>query len=357
MHIVYFITAHGYGHAVRSAAIANRISPEIKITFRTNIPSSFFHEELSRPFSCVPGEFDCGCIQSSSVTVDMEKTLSAYNAIAKKNSTLLQKELSWCRENRADCIVSDITPFAFEVARNLGIPSVAVSNFTWLDIYQEYAEYYPEYLPLLKQIRIQYSFADLLLALEPSLQMPYFRERKTVPVVGRRGSNVKEQVIKKYGISPRKKLGLIYIGDFGMNGADWERLSEFKDWEFIGLNPLSPGPSNYHIIDKKNFRYQDLTASSDLVISKLGYGVVSECFLNGVPLLYLPRKHFAEYPILEKAVSDWGGGICLTEEQFLSLSWKESLKCITTMDELPVLHSDGAEICASSIERMLKDSV
>ncbi|NLP01816.1 MAG: UDP-N-acetylglucosamine--N-acetylmuramyl-(pentapeptide) pyrophosphoryl-undecaprenol N-acetylglucosamine transferase [Fibrobacter sp.] len=354
MHILYFITAHGYGHAVRATAIANRIPPAVKITFKTNIPGSFFKEELQRPFCCEPGEFDCGCIQSSGVTVDMEQTLKTYTSLEERNSKIIERELLWCRRNNVDCILSDITPFAFEIAYRLGIVSIAISNFTWFDIYNEYTSFFPEFKPVLDNIQTQYSYADMLLALHPPLQMDYFSRKQSVPVVGRKGKNVRELVIRKYRLSENKKLGLIYVGDFGMDGAQWQRLAEIEDWEFLGLHPLVGNPPNYHIINKKEFRYQDLTASCDVVISKLGYGVVSECFLNGIPLIYLPRALFAEYPALEKAVQFWGGGVCLDEESFLKLDWKEALERAASQEKPPPIESDGAGICAQKIVELLK---
>ena len=43
--------------------------------------------------------------------------------------------------------------------------------------------------------------------------------------------------------------------------------------------------------------YQDLVAAADVVISKPGYGIVSECVANGTPLLYTSRGRFVEYDV------------------------------------------------------------
>ncbi len=325
MHIAYFITSHGYGHGVRATAIANCFSTDVQITFRTLLPQKFFCEELNRPFSVLEARYDCGCLQSDGVTVDILSTLECYRKIADKNRENLEKELKWCAAQKVDLIVSDITPFAFEIARHSSLPSVAVTNFTWHDIYAEYLNWNPSFKPYLDEIIKQYSYADLLIALQPSMDMDYFRKRVEVPVTGRIGINRKESVLSRYGINSNKKLGLIYTGDFGMNSACWQKLNDFSDWEFLGLYDLPSRPSNFHLIDKKVFPYQDIISSVDCVVSKIGYGVISECFLNGTPLIYLPRKNFAEYPVLEKAVKKWGMGYCLSEEQYFSLQWEDAL--------------------------------
>ena len=351
MHFLYFITAHGYGHGVRACTIANQISPEHKVTFRTVLPFQFFKEEMKRDFIHVPGKFDCGCIQRDGVTVDVTETLQAYHNLAQSNEKRIASELDWCKRERVDCIISDITPFAFELAGKLGIPSVAISNFTWYDIYKEYVDENSSYVEMLRHIQNSYASATILLALEPALPMEYFPRQCAAPVVGRPGKRIREELAHYYGISPKKKIALIYVGDFGLPAA-WESLVQFSDWEFLGLHQLHSDVRNYHSIDKSKFRYQDLTASADVVISKIGYGVYSECVLNGTPLMYLPRKQFAEYPVLERAVKLWGGGYALSEEQFCSLFWRDALESCITTGILPVNQVDGARFCAEIIQKM-----
>jgi hypothetical protein len=130
MKILYYLTAHGYGHAVRSVTLCNELSENVRLIFRTTLPSIFFHEEVKRPFELFPARFDCGCVQKDSVTVDKKETLQAYMRLADQNTAHLEEEVKFCGEQRVDGIVSDITPFAFEVAQKAGLPSVAVSNFS-----------------------------------------------------------------------------------------------------------------------------------------------------------------------------------------------------------------------------------
>lgn len=35
-----------------------------------------------------------------------------------------------------DCIISDISPIAFEIADQLEVPSIGISNFTWYTAYK-----------------------------------------------------------------------------------------------------------------------------------------------------------------------------------------------------------------------------
>ena len=42
--------------------------------------------------------------------------------------------------------------------------------------------------------------------------------------------------------------------------------------------------------------FSDLVVSCDAVLGKCGYGTVTECVVNGTPLLYIPRPGWPEEP-------------------------------------------------------------
>jgi hypothetical protein len=353
VHLAFFITTHGYGHGVRACAVANAFPSNISLTFRTMLPYGFFARELHRPFTYLEGEFDCGCVQHDGVTVDISATLERYRMLAGRNRQVLGREVRWCREEGIDGIISDITPFAFEIAQAAGLPSVAVTNFTWYDIYAQYLASYPVFSGMVDRIREQYSSAGLLCAVYPPLPMEYFSERMLLPVVARTGKDIRTALMQRLGLRNGTSLGLIYMGGYGMDSMEWKKLECYRDWEFAGVYPLRGNPSNYHCIKEKDFRYQDLPASVDLVIGKLGYGIFSECVINGVPLLFLPRDNFAEYPVLERSALEWGGGYKLSHEEFCSMRWEKSLDAIVASAAPPAFPSDGAYRCALEIERYI----
>ena len=350
MNILYYLTAHGYGHAVRSCAICNEFSGDVRVSFRTLIPRKFFEEEVRRPFGHFPAQFDCGCIQSDSVTVNKEETLKTYMQLAQKNEARLNDEVKWCLDRGVDGIVSDITPFAFEVAKKAGLPSIAATNFTWYDIYEPYVREYPAFDPYLDKIRKQYQWADLLVELMPSTGMAYFRDRVKVPLVGRTGQDIRDRLKNKLGLAGEKHIGMIYVGEFGMDNMPWKKLEKFRDWDFIGIYPLPGGAANYRQVKKEDFPYPDLVASAEVMISKIGYGVFSECQLNGTPLIYLPREDFAEYPVLEKAIGEWGYGFRLSRDDYCSLNWERALARAAFGQRPKPQLSDGPRMGAREIE-------
>jgi hypothetical protein len=349
VHILYYITAHGYGHAVRSAAICNCLPRDVQLTIKSNIPTSFFDEEINISHTVINGTFDTGCLQCDGVTVRVKETLQAYKEVSLRNESLLDDEVKWCKETRVDCIVSDIAPFAFEVAHKAGIPSVAIGNFTWHDIYSDYVRLYPQYDSMLSKMAEQYAKATIALTLYPASPMPVFPRVKQMPIVGRKGRNRKDEIFSKFDIDQRKHLGLIYTGNFGLDSVNWSKLEELKDWEFAGVYPLPQNPLNFHLVTKDQFRYQDLSASADVIISKMGYGVFSESLLNGIPILYLPRDNFSEFGVLHAEAVRLGNGICIDTGKFLNAEWGSPLEKMRQKDKLPPFENDGAAQCAGEI--------
>jgi hypothetical protein len=171
-----------------------------------------------------------------------------------------------------------------------------------------------------------------------------------MPIVGRRGVRRTEELRRLYGIAPHKRIGLIYAGDFGMGDIPWHRLAELEEWEFLGLHPLPGAPPVYHLVEKKRMPYQDLSASADLVISKIGYGTYAESILNGTPLMYLPRDDFAEFPILEESIRQWGFGHRLDHHRFRALAWAPILHKVARTPRPSPGPAGGAHECAAAIE-------
>jgi hypothetical protein len=353
LRILYYLTPHGFGHACRAWAIANEFSTDVDLIFRTTLPEPVFREELKRPFSIFPADFDCGCVQSDGVTLDKMETLKKYKGLADRNARQIGKEVDWVRKERMDGIVADIPPFALEVAKHAAVPSIAVTNFTWHDIYAPYVNDHPFFQPYLEKMERQYAMADLLLSLHPAMDMPYFPKRVRMPIVGRRGKDVRSRVIQEYGLDPEKHLGLIYTGNFGMDCVPWKKLEKFFDWEFIGLYPLPGSPGNYHPFKRGIISYPDLIASAEVMVSKIGYGTMAECLLNGTPLIFLPREDFTEYPVLEREILTLRYGTKLAPDEYYGLNWDLALKALAGRKRPEPLASNGAKRCAQIIEEFI----
>jgi L-arabinokinase len=306
--IAWFLTAHGFGHGVRASALLQALPSDVEVTLYTALPESFFKEELGRAFRVVACALDCGCVQRDSVEINVPATLARYAEIEDRRAALVSPLAGRLRDERVDLIIGDIPPLAFPLASQAGIPSLALCNFSWVDIYAPYVEAYPAYAPMLARMRRDYARADAQLRLFPHFGEALTARVEELGLVCRPGSPRKVELAMRLGLDPNKKWCLVYLGNYGFAGVAWDRLADFSDWEFMGLYPLTQAP-NYHLVSKDpTLRYADLTASADLVLGKLGYGLVAECLTHGTPILFVGRHDFGEYPVLKQLVEERGLG-------------------------------------------------
>jgi len=326
--IAYFITAHGYGHAVRSSYLINSLGQSNRITIFSGIPKLFFDEELSVPFEYEQVEFDSGCVQIDALTIDTEATIETYKKRSAQNGQSLSNWIEQLRNLNCDCIVSDVVPFAGVIASHLNIPSVAVSNFWWSDIYNDLPRS-EDQRELCEHVESEMNSFTHLVVLNPAMRKWEGSDTILTDVnLIRVPRNRSEELRKMLGIDSNKHLALLYTGNYGMDSVQWELLPQLDQWHFIGLHPIPGNPSNFTLITKEQFTMQEFTASVDIVISKLGYGTVTESLASGTPLLYTPREGFSEFPVLESYLKPFGHTLCIEENQFNALQWSESLQTL-----------------------------
>jgi hypothetical protein len=327
--IAFFLTGHGFGHAVRQSALIEALPAHVSVDIYTSVPESFFRDEVRRPVRVIPCEIDCGCLQTDTVEVDVEATLERYAGIESDRSGHVARFAPMLRESGADLVVGDTPPLAFPIARAAGIPAWCVCNFTWLDIYGPYLAKHPRYADMLARMREDYALADRHLRLFPHMAGDPSLPGEPVGMISRAGRSQREEFARRFGLDPDKKWALIYVGSFGLEGVDWHRLADYPDWEFMGLYPLEGAPASYRFLKKDlSFRYADLNASCDLVIGKLGYGLVAECLASAKPILFLGRKDFSEFELLKGLVEGRGMGREIPLERFKKADFGADLQAL-----------------------------
>ena len=161
--LVYFIDGHGFGHATRSLAILREIRqlcPEQPLLVRTSAPSFLFREGH---FRVLAGDVGSGMVQADPLTLDVPGSVAAALQFHARLPQLLEEEVARLAVHGVGLIAGDIPMLAFQVARRLGVPSIALGNFSWDWIYEPYLEGSTGGAALLRRMREAYSGADLLL--------------------------------------------------------------------------------------------------------------------------------------------------------------------------------------------------
>src|SRR5207248_920236 len=139
------------GHAVRVVEVVRALRlrrPDVVAAIRTTVPRWFIESTLEAPFTYTPCRLDVGAVQSNSLQVDPQATLHAYAEIVAQRESLIAAECGALAPLRPALILADIPALAFDVAARLGVPSVALTNFSWDWIYADYVRDAPAYTGL-----------------------------------------------------------------------------------------------------------------------------------------------------------------------------------------------------------------
>lgn len=318
MAIVYYITSHGLGHAVRSLAIVNRIPPDREVVLRTLVPCQFLDQELRRTVRHEPAAFDCGVVQRDALHADIDATLKRAAEIQRDHRSRLHDEAAFLRDINARLVVCDAPSLPLVAADRTGIPSLLVANFTWADIYRPYVETRPDFGWLIDELSREYAHATLCLRLPFSGEMSDPPRQRPTPAVVRPIEPIRDELAREHGLDLSVAWVLIYLGQGDM-GFRWDRLARLPGYQFLALG--TPGQTNppapVVTIDARRFPGQNVVAACDVVLAKPGYGIATDCVAASTPLIYCPRDDFAEYPPMRRELDAWGAGIRLELEQFL----------------------------------------
>ena len=134
--VLYYISEHGLGHLTRSVAIVRDIMTETLVFIR-NSNIDFLKQSLPK-IQVLDGKTDQGTIiAQNSVSIDWKSTELAIKDWYSSFQQITEKEKNSIKKIQPDLIISDISPIPLYAAKQLEIPSIAISNFTWLDIFSK----------------------------------------------------------------------------------------------------------------------------------------------------------------------------------------------------------------------------
>jgi hypothetical protein len=349
MSIVVYVSGHGLGHSARQVEILRRIPSEIPLIIKTRAPEAFWRSEVNRPFTFLLDSFDVGCIQKNGLEIDIPATFSAVQEIIAANEVREQSEIAFLKEAEARLVVTDIAAFPLKIASRCGIPSLCIANFTWVEIYRAFLGEHADFAEIIERYVREYECATALLKAGLALEMPYFSVQEDIGLVARTGVRRREDVLQLLPDEARnQRLALVYVSGWGLP-INYGMLERYSDWQFISLDPPPILPSNWTVLSRYDLPHPDLVASMDCVISKPGYGIVGECLAAGTPFLYPPRPQFAEYFAIDAGLTEWQGGIRMTEQDFHRGDWRMYLDSVPSYESVPGQKTNGGERAAAAM--------
>ncbi len=339
--MAYYISSHGFGHATRAAQVISALPQQTHVIVKTMADESFLRRETGRDLVIKREAFDFGAWQSSNMAIDWARTFEAAMRIHSESHARLKEEVAFLERENIDVVVCDIPPTPLLAAKEAGLPSVCVANFTWVEVFRRAAAGHKRREAFLRELAQEYATASILLRPGFALRMPQFRESRDTSFIARRGKNVRRDLLRELGLSPHTRLVLTYLGKWGLGGLQIERAQRIKGVAFLSFDADA---APLHKLDSNRWKFEDVVASVDVVIAKPGYGTLGECMANATPVIYYPRCEFSEYFALRRELDRWGGAIRLSKRDFLACRWEKAIELATTLKPRAVRCEGSREI-------------
>jgi hypothetical protein len=304
--IAYYVSAHGYGHGVRSCDIIralNRLCPHLTVEVVSDLPSEFLFNRISNVQNRLrPGAFDIGMVQKDSIRVDVPSTLIRLERLYDRSEELIEQEARYLEQRKAVLTICDIPDLPLAAAAKAGIPRMAIGNFGWDWIYSGFTGRDSRWKRIVKKIRDSYGKTNLLLRLPFSDAMEAFPAIEDIPLVASPGKSRRDEIAGIADCNKGRKWVLLSFTSLNWNRDALDRVEKIEGCEFFTVHPLAWNLRNTHTLRREQIPFSDIVASVDAVISKPGFGILSDCIVNRKPLIYAERIDFPEFAVLESAI-------------------------------------------------------
>jgi len=349
--IAYYVSAHGYGHGVRACdciQALNRLYPEINVHIVTSLPGEFLYNRISSERNSIRSlSFDVGMVQKDSIRVDVPATLNRLEELYTCREDLICREIEFIKRNKIALVVVDIPAIPLEAANRCGIPSIAIGNFGWDWIYAEFIDGNARWESLVENIQEAYAKTDLLLRLPFSEEMRAFQRKKDLPLVASPGRSRRKEIADLVDCNLRKKWVLLSFTNLEWSDSALDRVEGIREYEFFTVYPLEWHRSNIHTIYREKVPFPDVVASVDAVVSKPGFGILSDCVVNHKPLIYADRRDFAEFNILESNIKKYLTYVHIPSKVLYEGNLRQSLQKIWTRPEASAFMPHGGDVLAA----------
>jgi hypothetical protein len=342
MLIVFYISGHGLGHASRDIELIGAIlarRADARVIVRTSVPRWFF-ASLGRDIELQTLETDTGVIQYDSLSLDEAETARQAARFYADFDRRVAVEAALLRGLGAGVVVGDIPPLACAAAHAAGVPSIMIGNFTWDWIYSAYEAFdrlAPAVIPTIER-----AYATATRALRLPLHggfAPMAAMTRDIPFIARRSAGDRQETRRLLGVPDGKP---VVLPSFGGYGATLPLETLRRSDRFTLLGPVKEPPAG--------LLYEDLVAAADVVVTKPGYGIASECVANGTAMLYTSRGRFIEYDLFVEEMPRVLRCRYLPQEDLLAGRWDDAIDALLAQPPAPAQPAiDGAEVAADAV--------
>lgn len=291
--IAFYISNHGFGHASRNIPIIRtllKLEEDVRIHVKTAGPQLQFmknHIGDDKRICYYEESTDVGLIlKEGTLLIDEEKLKQNISDFIDSWDDLVDCEHEFFQIENIGLVIADICPWVLQAADEARIKSILITNFTWVEIYQEHLpeELWDAYLKcyeLASKVLIYDVYQPALPTYNPEYEMVSLvcREFQEEEVEAIKACYDKPIVLISVGMSVHLKEE-IDVGDL--------------PYHFIVTPGLDVKGKNVTYLSPDTRNTQNYVAASTYVISKAGWSTVAEALLSNRKCALLGRDTVAE---------------------------------------------------------------
>ncbi len=359
MHLLVVISPHGYGHTAQIAPVVNALArrlPGLRVTLRTTVADRVLAARFDMRFDQLREAADFGLLMSSPVDVRIEESAAEYARFHEGWQSKVAREAERLAKLSPDLVLCDVPYLPLAGAARAGLRCAALSSLNWADLYDHYCAGRPESPRILAEILAAYQCADVFVQPEPSMPMQRLGNRHAVGPIARIGHDRRHDILQRLNLPVSQRLVIVAPGGIParwpierwphLEGVSWVVQ---EDWGVqhpaaVALEPL---------LDGLDMTFPDLLRSCDVLIGKPGYGTVTECACNGIPMLYVPRDDWPEEPILLEWLHRHGRAADVSRELLEAGAVAPFLDQVLALAPLPRPLPSGSEQAAEVLQALL----
>ncbi|MGC3999058.1 MAG: hypothetical protein QM767_17095 [Anaeromyxobacter sp.] len=297
-----YVSGHGYGHLVRLCEVLRAVraaAPDLPITLTGTVPEGLVRRDVSDPLALRPVACDVGLVQRDALEIDEAESARRCAAFDAGWEAVVEREAAFLRRSDARLVLADLPALPFEAAARAGVPAVGCSNFSWDWIYRHLAVRQPTLLASAERAARAYAHAALLLELPFAGELSAFPRREPVGFVARRPGAPRTEARRRLGLDGRPVV-LVSFGGIGVPALTRPVLAREAAWQW-----LFPEDLTEERLARAGLRYIDAVGASDVVVTKPGYGIVTDAIACGARVVYTERGDFPEYPVMVAEMPRW----------------------------------------------------
>ncbi len=310
--IAFYISNHGFGHASRNIPIIStllKLENDIELHVKTGATQINFMKNHIKPqdnLHFYEADLDVGTIvKEGTLLIDEEETVRRVADFVDTWEERIEKEKVFLEEQDIGMVITDICPWILLAADDLRIKSIAISNFTWVELYrgflpEELCDAYAECYEAATQVMIYDVHHPEMENCNPNFEL--------LSLVCR--SFDMEEVER---IRSEHERPIVFVSLSVLVSLEQEIEVGHLPYDFVVTPGIQLKGDNVTYLPTVTKNTQNYVAASKYVITKAGWSTTAEVLLCNKKAAFLCRPNAVEDTNTIALLKERGQGIEITD--------------------------------------------